>query len=130
MTLPQPSAGVMAHPGVGTDGQTAVYRIYDSDGSLLYVGMGRNPMGRWSSHAEQHQWWQRAASFRVEWFATRKEAAREELNAIRAEDPECNIYARPGWGDYVYAKYMEKLELSREREASIQVGGGDGEAAA
>jgi excinuclease UvrABC nuclease subunit len=107
-----------------------VYRIYDSKGSLLYVGMGRNPMNRWASHAEQHPWWRRAASFRVEWFETRKEAAAEELNAIRTEDPECNIYARPGWGEYVYSKYMEKLQMSRDRQAAGGEGGGSDVAAA
>ncbi|MFD0555340.1 GIY-YIG nuclease family protein [Streptomyces rectiviolaceus] len=75
-----------------------MYRICDREGALLYVGMGRNPAARWASHSEQHEWWQRAARFRVEWFATRKEAAAAELEAIRSEDPECNIYGRPGWG--------------------------------
>ncbi|MFI2827039.1 hypothetical protein ACH5AY_36710, partial [Streptomyces sp. NPDC018585] len=80
-------------------------------GSLLYVGLGRNPQSRWASHEEQHDWWQRAARFRVEWFATRKEAAAVEREAIRSEDPECNIYGRPGWGDYVYSKYMQKIGM-------------------
>jgi excinuclease UvrABC nuclease subunit len=115
---------VIPHPGVGTDGPTAVYRIYDGEGSLLYVGMGRNPMNRWSSHSEQHPWWQRAATFRVEWFETRKAAAQEEMRAIRGENPECNIYGRPGWGEYVYSKYMEKLEAAWNHP--VPGGRGDG----
>jgi excinuclease UvrABC nuclease subunit len=92
-----------------------VYRIYDSDGSLLYVGMGNNPMNRWASHAAQHAWWAEAASFRVEWYSTRKEAADVEKAAIRDEDPKHNIWGRPGWGQYVYAGDMAKLEANRQR---------------
>ncbi|WP_228981208.1 GIY-YIG nuclease family protein [Streptomyces sp. DH12] len=111
---------MIEHPGVGTDGQTAVYRIYDRQGSLLYVGMGNNPMNRWSSHAAQHVWWAEAASFRVEWFSTRAEAASVERVAIRDEDPKHNIHGRPGWGQYVYAGYMARLEANRNRLAERQ----------
>ena len=117
MPLPQPSEGAIEHPGVGSDSQTSVYRIYDREGALLYVGMGRNPAGRWASHSEQHEWWQRAARFRVEWFETRKGAAAAEREAIRSEDPECNIYGRPGWGEYVYSKYMQKLGMDWQPSA-------------
>jgi excinuclease UvrABC nuclease subunit len=115
-----PIQGSIAHPGFGADGETAVYRIYDQDGSLLYVGMGRNPMNRWAAHAENHAWWPRAASFRVEWYATRKEAFDVELQAIRTEDPECNIHSRPGWGKEMYVRYMEKLEENRKAWAERQ----------
>jgi excinuclease UvrABC nuclease subunit len=97
-----------------------VYRVYDSEGSLLYVGMGNNPMNRWSSHAGRHAWWTEAASFRVEWYATREEAAGVEKTAIREEDPKHNIHGRPGWGQYVYAGYMAKLEANREMWAERQ----------
>ncbi|MFF7476646.1 GIY-YIG nuclease family protein [Streptomyces sp. NPDC008092] len=120
MTLPQPSTGLIAHPGVGTDGQTAVYRIYDNAGSLLYVGMGNNPMNRWSSHAARHTWWSEAASFRVEWYATRQEAQAVEKTAIRSEDPKRNIHGRPGWGRFVAEAYVNRLETNRKILAERQ----------
>lgn len=113
MTLPQLSSGVIEHPGVGQDGQTAVYRIYDGSGSLLYVGMGNNPMNRWSSHAARHAWWAEAASFRVEWYATREEAQAVEKRAIQSEDPKHNIHGRPGWGQFVAEAYVKRLETNR-----------------
>lgn len=122
---PSSSQGAIPHPGHGTNDETAVYRLYDAAGSLLYVGLGRNPMTRWASHAEQHAWWPRATAFRVDWFETRKEAAAEERRAIRDEDPECNIYGRPGWGEYVQARYAERNRLIQARQSTPtgQVGG-------
>lgn len=113
MTLPQPSEGTIDHPGVGQDDQACVYRIYDGNGSLLYVGMGRNPMNRWASHAAQHDWWAQARTFRVEWYATRKEAADAERKAIRTESPARNIHGTPGWGKFVAEAYPKRLEANR-----------------
>ncbi|MFD7867346.1 GIY-YIG nuclease family protein [Streptomyces sp. NPDC059783] len=118
MALPASSEGAIPHPGVGTDDEASVYRVYDASGALLYVGMGRNPMNRWASHSAQHAWWHRARSYRVEWFATRKEALAEELRAIREEAPECNIHSVPGWGKEMYATYLKKLEANRARHRS------------
>lgn len=113
MTFPQPSQGRIEHPGVGQEGQTAVYRVFDADGALLYVGMGRNPMSRWASHSAQHAWWQKAHSFRVEWHATRKEAAAAEIRAIQTECPQHNIHGAVGWGKFVAEAYPKRLEANR-----------------
>jgi hypothetical protein len=108
-------SGVMPHPGVGSDTRTSVYRLFGADGALLYVGMGRNPMNRWSQHAVNHPWWMDVATFETAWYATREEASAEEKRAIRDEDPRHNIHGRPGWGQYVYGKYMEALELNASK---------------
>ncbi|MFD9443385.1 GIY-YIG nuclease family protein [Streptomyces sp. NPDC060001] len=113
MKLPQPSSGVIEHPGVGQEGQTAVYRIYDRTESLLYIGMGNNPMNRWSAHAAQHAWWVEASSFRVQWYATRVEARAVEKEAILSEDPKHNIHGRPGWGKFVAEAYPRRIEANR-----------------
>ncbi|MEU6054198.1 GIY-YIG nuclease family protein [Streptomyces xanthochromogenes] len=112
----EPGHGCIPHPGVGTDGETAVYRIYDQESGLLYVGMSSNPLNRWAAHAEKHDWWPRAATYRVDWFPTRAEAAAEELRAIKAEAPTCNRWAAEGWGKYAYAKYMARLEENRVQQ--------------
>lgn len=88
------SQGQMIHPGARAEGteETAVYRLFDRSGRLLYVGMGRNPMGRWAAHAEQHAWWPEVASFTVVWHPTRKAAAEEERSALRNEETVHNIH--------------------------------------
>lgn len=99
----QPTQGAMVHPGVqlpGTD-ETAVYRLFDDAGRLLYVGVGRNPMNRWSAHADQHEWWPTVATFTVNWHATRAEAAAEERHALRNESPVHNLHGTPRWAGIV-----------------------------
>ncbi|MET9729720.1 hypothetical protein ABZZ79_03335 [Streptomyces sp. NPDC006458] len=81
--------------------RAAVYRLSDASGRLLYVGMGRNPMGRWASHADQHAWWPSVASFEVTWFASREEAAAEERRALREDGPLHNLHGTPGWGAFL-----------------------------
>lgn len=95
--------GLIPHPGVGGKGtgETAVYRLSDADGQLLYVGIARNPLGRWSSHADQHGWWPNVASFEVIWYSTRKEAADEERRALREDEPLHNLHDTPGWGEFL-----------------------------
>jgi hypothetical protein len=86
--------GAMASPGVQTKGteETAVYRLYDADGRLLYVGMGRNPMGRWASHADQHNWWPAVVRYEVAWYSTRQAAAAEERRVLKEEVTVHNIH--------------------------------------
>jgi predicted GIY-YIG superfamily endonuclease len=90
----------MCQPGTQTEGteETAVYRLFDASGRLLYVGMGRNPLTRWASHAEQHAWWADVATYSVVWHDTRQEAAAEEREALRHEDPVHNIHGTPRHG--------------------------------
>lgn len=87
-----PAQGLMIHPGTQSAGssETAVYRLFDANGRLLYVGIGRNPMGRWAAHAEL-SWWSTVHRFTVAWFDSRREAADEERRALRSESPAHNI---------------------------------------
>lgn len=66
--------------------RTALYRLYDSDGVLLYVGITNMPNVRWSAHSLK-PWWKRVARKDVAWFDERQQAAQAEVRAIRAERP-------------------------------------------
>jgi predicted GIY-YIG superfamily endonuclease len=37
--------------------ETAVYRLYDRDRNLLYVGIAYVPAERWAQHALDKPWW-------------------------------------------------------------------------
>lgn len=67
--------------------RTALYRLYDDRGALLYIGISTNPYERWNTHRCDHGWWSSVARKAVEWFDTRLDAARAEAAAIRAEGP-------------------------------------------
>lgn len=74
------------------DGSEAtVYRIYDADGRLLYVGMSINAVQRLAAHRYQQEWWPRVARVDIEHFVGRKAAARAEALAIETEAPEFNV---------------------------------------
>lgn len=72
---------------------TAVYRFYDADGQLLYVGMTCRPEARFRVH-QKTEWWRQQRSVSVVWRPDRDTAAAEELAAIREEGPLHNLAGR------------------------------------
>lgn len=72
--------------------RTAVYRFYDTDGSLLYVGVAVDPKARWYGHAQDKPWWPDVAVKEIEWFDGRSAAERAEIKAIQDERPRYNIH--------------------------------------
>jgi DNA-binding transcriptional regulator YhcF (GntR family) len=66
---------------------TALYRLYDSQGRLLYVGIATSPERRWLQHAAEKVWWPAVSRRDTEWFPSRAEAAAAEITAIRSERP-------------------------------------------
>lgn len=72
--------------------RTALYRLYDADNRLLYVGIASDPERRWRDHATDRArfWWPLVTKKEVQWFDSRPQAAEAEIEAIRAEDPRHN----------------------------------------
>lgn len=75
--------------------RTAVYRLYDGTGALLYVGISKNFGRRWQQHAYSKAWWPLVDSQTIHWHPTRSAAAKAEADAIRAEGPLHNIVCTP-----------------------------------
>lgn len=72
-------------------GCTALYRMWDAAGTLLYVGITGNPIERWRKHAQKKPWWRRVHQITCELFPKEHLALDAERAAIRAERPEFNI---------------------------------------
>ncbi|MGW0575149.1 GIY-YIG nuclease family protein [Streptomyces sp. NPDC002920] len=70
--------------------RTALYRLYDSGDSLLYVGIAKDPKVRFGQHRHDKIWWPEVAVREVEWFATREQALQKEAQAIQRELPRYN----------------------------------------
>lgn len=68
----------------------ALYRHFDADGGLLYVGMSTNPTHRMSNHRTTAHWAERIARMDVEWYDTRPLATEAERIAITNELPMFN----------------------------------------
>lgn len=71
--------------------RTALYRFFDPDGLLLYVGITCNPPNRLWQHSIDKDWWDAIAEVTVEWHPSRQVAFAAEKQAIIAEQPKHNI---------------------------------------
>jgi predicted GIY-YIG superfamily endonuclease len=74
-------------PIIDPNKPTALYRLFDSEQRLLYVGITNSPAKRWEQHAETKFWWPDVAQKTVEWLGTRVHADRAERKAIKEEKP-------------------------------------------
>lgn len=74
----------------------AVYRHFDSDGVLLYVGISVKPGMRRMEHARHSAFMEFATRETVEWFDNEPDALNAERAAIRAERP---LFNRVGADD-------------------------------
>ncbi|MFM9780438.1 GntR family transcriptional regulator [Streptomyces scabiei] len=80
--------------------RTALYRLYDSHGVLLYIGATNNPVARWSKHAADKPWWGDVSRQEIEWHGDRPAALKAEKSAIREEQPKYNSeHTAPGAPD-------------------------------
>ena len=70
---------------------TEVYRFYNEDDRLLYVGITDNWPARFHEHSKKSAWYKDARRIDLKPFETRQEALAEELHAIHNEDPLWNI---------------------------------------
>ena len=68
-----------------------LYRHYDADGALLYIGASQSTLQRLSGHRASSHWFWRIALVKIEHYATREQAAQAETAAIAAEQPLFNI---------------------------------------
>ncbi|MFI8206844.1 MULTISPECIES: GIY-YIG nuclease family protein [unclassified Streptomyces] len=77
------------------DHPTALYRFFDADGALLYVGITYDTEQRFASHRNSSPWWRDVASESIEWHDTRTLALAAESKAIKAERPRHNVSGSP-----------------------------------
>jgi hypothetical protein len=69
---------------------TALYRHFNGDGTLLYVGISLSVVQRLSEHAAS-PWFKRISRIDVEWFDSRAQARAAEREAIQDERPIHNV---------------------------------------
>lgn len=75
---------------------TALYRYFDEAGSLLYVGISKNPITRLGQHKRDKDWWAEIRNITIESHATREAAEVAERHAIETEFPRWNIVHNSG----------------------------------
>lgn len=70
---------------------TTLYRIFDSDRRLLYIGIADNVLSRLGQHRSSKEWWSEVSSVQFEEHPDRATAERAERDAIQRERPLHNI---------------------------------------
>ncbi len=71
-----------------------LYRCFDKDDGLLYIGCTKRLVSRITVHRELSLWGPKIHRIQSEGFATRESALSAEANAIASEHPEFNIQHR------------------------------------
>ena len=76
------------------DRPTTLYRFFDADGRLLYIGITSAGANRWIEHEHNRAWWSQVASSTTEHYPDGASAAAAETAAIQAEQPPYNTRHR------------------------------------
>lgn len=74
----------------------ALYRFYDANGALLYIGIALQPFARMGQHRREKSWWGEVATVTIEHHHSRADAVAAERDAIKAEKPKYNVVHNRG----------------------------------
>lgn len=94
--------------------KTDLYRHFDENGTLLYVGVSLSAMHRLGQHKEHSHWYERIKNVTIEKFETRESALHAETMAIVHEKPEYNIAKK------AIAQKIRKQIEEEERQKQIE----------
>ncbi|MFD6935271.1 GIY-YIG nuclease family protein [Streptomyces goshikiensis] len=110
-----------------SDRPAAVYRLFASDGTLLYIGSAYHPEERAKAH--QHKEWGPLVARRTdEWHVTREDAYEAEGQAIQSEDPAHNMVGTSRYtGPAEQGRAMREASDARWRVAVAAVRAGASE---
>lgn len=105
--------------------RTYVYRIFDKEGRLIYVGASANPEARLLAHKHTSWWYPQVGRIKIKVYRTRTEATDAEKLAIRSEFPRWNVNLRhwkktTGWTVENYQDYVTALEHYNEKPTTTR----------
>ncbi|MEU9706528.1 GntR family transcriptional regulator [Streptomyces sp. NPDC047981] len=81
-----------------------MYRLYDAEERLLYVGITMALKQRFADHQRQKFWWHLVQRRDVRWYDDRAAAEAVEAEAIRTESPKYDGTSRIA--DWVHARHL------------------------
>ena len=93
------------------NGPSQLYRHFDANGVLLYVGVSLSALGRLAQHKDSSHWFPEIKSVQIELFSNRKEALAAEREAIFKERPRHNVHHR--------SKAAQEIEMAKEGEFTM-----------
>ena len=102
-----------------SDRKTYLYRVYDDQHKLIYVGISLSFFSRLQQHKKNSVWFDRMASVTLTQYTTREEALFAEANAINNESPQMNIM-RPRSKELELAQRVLSDRNRNERKVWVQ----------
>jgi predicted GIY-YIG superfamily endonuclease len=87
--------------------QTTLYKFYNENKELLYVGITSQKDNRWSQHKASKPWWKEHKYVVSDHYDTREEASAAEEQSIKLEKPKYNIKHNEGNLDFVVAAFNQ-----------------------
>lgn len=95
-----------------------VYRAFDADGRLLYIGCTSNLHLRMRSHSSQSGWFSAMARLEIEEHVNRLRAEQAERRAIATEEPLFNKIHRTTRSRAIWSDDLMAPPAPPERAAS------------
>lgn len=100
--------------------KTYVYRLWDAQKELLYVGISKSLMTRIDQHAKGKSWADEIDSVTAKAYASRDAARAAEIQAIRSENPKHNIMDRAPLNHLVASREQWDSMNDEEKNESVQ----------
>ena len=91
-----------------TNSPQALYRFWDKNKNLLYIGISSNFVGRLKAHNYAAEWFGQTANVTIEHYDNRKDVERAEKQAIQTELPQYNKTHNPNYESHV--QHWRKLK--------------------
>lgn len=88
-----------------------VYKAYNTDGQLLYVGVSVNVFKRLKEHKQYAAWIPDTERIYVVQYLNRSAALAEEARCIREDGPVYNITKENAWGCKLSEETVEAFTL-------------------
>lgn len=111
-------------PPAGFENACAVYRFADGNGSLLYVGMTKDPQKRIATHSCGSEWFKNAAKVSISWHSSREDALNAEARAIFEGKPMFNKSCALRRVSDAY-RVKTRVKVMRSKKQKTEFGKGD-----
>ncbi len=100
---------------------TTLYRLFDADDRLLYVGISLRLPRRIKEHSKDKPWWMDVTRSTFEHFPTRAEAQAAEAHAIIVENPAHNVAGRARTEDDLWTRLVHHIPIAGEVEEYLSL---------
>jgi excinuclease UvrABC nuclease subunit len=101
--------------------KTQLYRHFDAEKKLLYVGISLSTFARLSQHKDHSPWFEQVMTVEIEHFETREEAMAAERKAIKMENPQFNIAMKKTLAEIAKEEKVLFAETRRVLEESAKL---------